>query len=423
MQVLFGLFLMCFISILVSCGDGLVGSTTLNQGSCRPTTKPLSLSSEMLYQQSVDNFLQDPFVLYQQHLWAIRFFEAEELFYNVTYGINQQIAVAVLDSTSRTSHGELVSKVSTVSGLTGITPLSPASQGTTHLNSLILAKKNNVGGVGVAYKNLRITEYPIRVAETDTQPHRQPDINKMNTSIDHILRLNNTPLEPEVVYIAPSTIEGRTCERTTATGNINLSTKIKALVSNGILVITPVMTRYSNNNEAGTGVSLNGAQVFPACLAKTTPGVISVGSVDINNEAEVTRYSAFSDYSSGGHVKIAAPGNHTTFHGLFGASGTNDNPYMYRFGTTQAAALVVAGAALARGWLKRHNISNTPARIEELILSSADRHSRLASKVKNGRALNLQALTQEIYEAYPAVNTGPCTQRSKTAYPSLEEQF
>jgi thermitase len=120
---------------------------------------------------------------------------------------------------------------------------------------------------------------------------------------------------------------------------------------------------------------------IPATYSQTIPGLLTVTSVNSSN----LQLSSFSNYSNT-FVQVAAPGAVGILSTLPGGRyGTNE-------GTSFAAPLVAATAAMVIGVLRQNHADFRNSDVVNLILATSDRNASLQAYVQEGRFLNLQRL-------------------------------
>jgi hypothetical protein len=153
---------------------------------------------------------------------------------------------------------------------------------------------------------------------------------------------------------------------------------------------------------AGNGAFTLSAQnpVSPALIGANLKGAITVGSIDTST-GDLSSFSNF-----GSLVEIAAPGAVNSFNGGISgglySTGPN-NAYQRMMGTSQAAPIVSAAAALVIQFLKQYRVAYSPADIEQIILISTDTIPLV--NVSGGRVLNFSKLVRNTY-AFAGMN--PC---------------
>ena len=133
----------------------------------------------------------------------------------------------------------------------------------------------------------------------------------------------------------------------------------------------------------------------PACIGHELDGGLSVASVDTSTE----NLSNFSNFSSS-LVEIAAPGSESgTTRGLL--STITGNQWGRKPGTSMAAPIVSAAAALLIGYLKTNNIHYTPHSIENFLKEGGSRiNQRLQSQIQEGRIIDFKKIIQNLDSSY-----------------------
>ena len=178
--------------------------------------------------------------------------------------------------------------------------------------------------------------------------------------------------------------------------NISLGEdRINVLTVTGVLTAVNAGVFFSlaagNDSSLLTGTRHR----FPASVGTDIGGAVTVASVD----TETGNLSSFSNYSSK-FVEIAAPGAEKSYgsptrHGIL--STELRGRYSRRRGTSMAAPMVSAAAALLIGYFKTNNISYTPAGVEKTLLLSGSRSVEdLKTKVQDGRVLDFGRLADSI---------------------------
>ena len=102
--------------------------------------------------------------------------------------------------------------------------------------------------------------------------------------------------------------------------------------------------------------------------------------------------------------EISAPGASivSTFY------SNNSSTFRTLSGTSQSAPQVAGAAALVINILKKHNLSISPAQIEQLLKVSSKKYSGLSNKVEDGNELNLNYLAKAVEKAYPSIVGRTC---------------
>ena len=117
--------------------------------------------------------------------------------------------------------------------------------------------------------------------------------------------------------------------------------------------------------------------------------------------------SSFSHYSPT-LVEIGAPGAQQGLTGLYSLKPRALGSYGQLAGTSQAGPLVSAAAGLAIGIIRdaHGGIGPTPAEVETLLTTSAQKVAGLNPYFKDGNKLDLMGLVQRINSAYPNTRNG-----------------
>jgi cell wall-associated protease len=187
-------------------------------------------------------------------------------------------------------------------------------------------------------------------------------------------------------------------------------------VTNGPAADSMAQSAFEQAVSAGTVVAValgnaesgvNGAEIDKVHLTSVPAiysniqGVIGVGAY----ETATGNKSYFSHYSTK-YGEIAAPGSVSGTTGLYSTIPTSLGSYGRLAGTSQAAPLVTAAAAITIGLIRNaYDVAPTPAEVENLILDGSDKTSALAPYFKDGNRLNLQTLVSHIQSVYPRTRT------------------
>jgi subtilisin family serine protease len=164
-------------------------------------------------------------------------------------------------------------------------------------------------------------------------------------------------------------------------------------VAHGVTVITVI-----GNATSGNGVLIDGTTMssIPGQYASKT-GVIGVGAYDTTTGQK----SYFSHYSTT-YAEIGAPGEESPSSGLYSTIPRALGNYGRLSGTSQAAPQVSAAAALTIAMIRNaYGVVPTPAEVERLILTSADKSAALAPYFKSGNKLDFMTLVAQINNDYP----------------------
>ena len=363
---------------------------------------------------SSQEVFSDPLTYYQGHLDSIKADRGAERFYDEVYGVQKAVTdaeavkIAVVDTGLSWTHSDIEDNVwhpagnpnywgfdartatyPTANGqyLINYNPTDVSSQGHgTHVAGLVAAKTNNAYGVaGAMAQGAKIMAVKVFWKEND----------ELVTTTEAIVTGMYWAVENGADVMNLSLMR-------VADGNKGQSTE-DALYENAIVYAvnkgTVVVVAAGNSSDAypTQEITENGFSVIPAKYGARYPGVITVGSYDFNTGDP----SEFSHWSRT-MVEIGAPGASAGVGGLYSLQPrSNGDQYGYLAGTSQAAPLVAAGAGLAIGLLRRHGIEASPGEIETLLLSSAEKSSRLSQHFKDGNALDLEGLAEQINLMYP----------------------
>ncbi len=153
-----------------------------------------------------------------------------------------------------------------------------------------------------------------------------------------------------------------------------------------------------NADGGGNGQVVDGTTFssIPGQYA-TMDGVIGVGSFD----ALTGNKSYFSHYSTT-FVEMGGPGAEQGATGIYSTLPTSLNSYGRLAGTSQAAPVVSAAAAMTYGIIKEaYGTPPTPAEVERLLKASAIKSQALAPYFKDGNRIDLVTLVQKINNEYP----------------------
>ena len=143
--------------------------------------------------------------------------------------------------------------------------------------------------------------------------------------------------------------------------------------------------QYAVDNGACVVIAAGNSQLttaddltIPAAFSDLIPGVISVASVGNTNDV-----ASYSNY--GNMLTIAAPGGDWNARGAQILSTTPGNNYEQAAGTSMAAPIVSGAISLVLA----ENPTLSPAEVEEILVSSADKFSSLEGFVNEGSFLNV----------------------------------
>ncbi len=350
----------------------------------------------------------------QGHLDAIKADESYPYYYNSEGGMDQAtgapVKVAVIDTGVDWQHPDLTDNlwrhslgigidITTIAGPVSYDPTDISSIGHgTHVSGLIAAMTNNSIGVSGAMP-FRAQILPIKLFASNGQ-------GGISTTSQHFANAI------QFAYQNGAKVINLSVGNITAGPNTDAVAEqaVNAAVNNGAVVVVVI-----GNAENGLpGAQVNGTTLtsIPGMYA-TRPGVIGVGSFDVQTGLR----SNFSHFSTT-YAEISAPGADLNLTGIYSTLPRSQSSYGRLAGTSQAAPLVAAAAALAMGIIKdATNVYPSPQEVERLLLASAEKAANLTSFFKDGNKLNLHRLAQRINVDYPATQSGNSVDLSSVGCP------
>jgi len=328
--------------------------------------------------------LADPMLARQSHMLAIEAPGIQSWFLR-THPLKTQVTIAIVDTGMDMDHPDLKDNLWTnlaelngqpgkdddgngyvddIHGYNFISRIGDPSHQMindhgTHVAGLAAAAMDNgIGGSGVMGKNLHIMVLNV------FGPNWSPNTNAIAEAISYAA--NNGA---QVINVS--------------IGGQGETPKIKAAIEYAIQRGSTVVTSAGNNN-----LNIDENVFSPATYSKNLQGLISVGAVDSQTGA----LCPFSNYGVQS-VEIAAPGcdSKATKGGLFSTRGGHS--YGYKTGTSVAAPLVSASAALLWAYLSDvRGHPPTPAEIEYFLLQRSFVNPLITGYIKDSRTLNLKIL-------------------------------
>lgn len=339
----------------------------------------------------------------QQHLQALRALPAYDAFYNSQGGMSadqgEPVVVAVVDTGVDFQHPDLAANmlphatgfgidITTAGGTVDYRPFDVSEIGHgTHVAGLIGAVSNNSAGI-IGAMPYRAKIMPIKVFARDsagqlstTSQHFYNAVKFAYTNGAHVINLSLGAVGPG------------------AASDSLANSAITEAVANGSFVTVVI-----GNADAGNAGQLVDGTNYSSVPGQysTKAGVVGVGSIDSVTGTK----SRFSHYSPN-FVELGAPGAQQGSTGLYSTLPRSLSFYGRLAGTSQAAPLVSAAAALTIGIIREaYGVAPTPAEVERLLLSSAVKNSSLNSFFKNGNTLDLVNLVRKIHTEYPLTASG-----------------
>ncbi|MBX3206517.1 MAG: S8 family serine peptidase [Labilithrix sp.] len=128
--------------------------------------------------------------------------------------------------------------------------------------------------------------------------------------------------------------------------------------------------------------------VYPTRYS-TIPGVIAVGSIDLNGDF----FAQFSNYGPS-YVDLGAPGTAASAGGDF-----ERGRYSVQIGTSYSGPMVAGAASRVIQYLKRHSTSYTAADVERLVVEGSRKSPNLVPYFREGRRLDMTSLLAHLKSA------------------------
>ncbi|MBT4760104.1 MAG: S8 family serine peptidase [Bdellovibrionaceae bacterium] len=248
----------------------------------------------------------------------------------------------------------------------------------THVAGIIAAQNNQLGIVGISPTNTLIM--PIRVLAGENRGGRSFELaSGIRYAVENGAHIINMSLGS--VGSASDT-------------DAVVKDAIQDAIRNGVFVVTSVGNITSTDQILDREISKTGYHLMPSIYSTEFDGMVSVGSFD----SETGDFSYFSLYSPT-LLEISAPGainQDIHVYSTVPYINTKDNhqSYTYSYGTSMAAPMVAAGAAILKSVAKQKSKTLDPALVEWYILNSSDSDGHIFDYVENGRKLNVNRLYQ-----------------------------
>ena len=336
--------------------------------------------------------------LYQTHLGAINAMNSYDYFYNTSGGLERNtgdsVVIAVVDTGVDWQHPDIYNNlwkhasgigidITTLGGTVDYNPTDASAIGHgTHVAGMIAAVSDNGQGI-VGAMPFRGKIMAIKLFARDTT-------GELSTTSQHFYNalrfahLNGA----HVINLSLGSITAGPAADAVA------DAAVTEALNRGVTVVT-----VTGNSDPGVnGAQINGTSltVIPGIYADRA-GVIGVGSFD----TATGNKSNFSHYSTT-YGDIAAPGADQGITGVYSTLPLANSGYGRLAGTSQAAPLVSAAAALTIGIIRdAYRVAPTPAEVERLITVSAVKDPKLQPYFKEGNRLDLLRLVQRINADYP----------------------
>ena len=308
----------------------------------------------------------DPQADQQPYLDAIGLWDSWEYF-NESRSRYSSLRVAIIDSGVNRDHEDMGETIHRID-YTGSGSSDDCSGHGTFVSGIINARPdNNLGIVGMAQGHMYNT---LKVFECSGGATISEVVNAMNWAGSTTC---NTSY-PGVVNLSLGGTSGETA----------LRQAIASMLAKNCLVVVAA---------GNDGQDLETYDYFPANLADDYMGVIAVAAT--NDDFELTSFSNYSNKL----VEIAAPGEDILSLSHLGSAYTRGS------GTSYAAPMVTAAAALAAEKLSRGGLPVTGALLEQIIVDGSTTDTGLENYVIDGKRLDLVALEAYLKNLLENMNT------------------
>jgi subtilisin family serine protease len=297
--------------------------------------------------------------------------------------IQNDVVVAVVDTGIDFNHNDLRNQMwrgpqgqvgaNMING--SVSPMDDDGHGT-HVAGIVAAEQNNSFGVaGLAGSYVKLMAV------------KSLDANGAGTSLD---------VYNGIQYAIQNQADIINLSVEAAGRNVLLEDGLNEAVNAGIVVIA------ATGNQSAEIVETN--LFAPAYIGPSLEGVMSVASIDTTD----ARLSFFSNYSRT-YAELSAPGAERSPGFDRGILSTSPNNRFTRImGTSQAAPMVTAAAAILIGSLKTRGVAYTPAGIESFIRSDGSAMSpALEPYVSGGRVTHIGFLSRNITQFFNSQNGNP----------------
>jgi subtilisin family serine protease len=346
----------------------------------------------------------------QSHLTAIRALQSYDLFYNTGGGmdtagpLSKATIVAVVDTGVDWQHPDLTNNMWAHTNGVGIdittvgtssvdyNPYDVSGIGHgTHVSGVIAAVSNNVEGI-VGTMPFRARIMAIKIFKLESNGELSTTSTYFYNAMKFAYMNGAAVINLSLGAVGPG-----------ASSDSLAQAGVSEAVQHGSFVTVVI----GNADGGANGQEVNGTTYssIPGQYS-TMDGVIGVGSFD----ALSGNKSYFSHYSTT-YAEMGAPGAEQGSTGIYSTIPRALSSYGRLAGTSQAAPVVSAAAALTIGLIKEaYGTPPTPAEVERLLKASAVKSPALASYFKDGNKLDLLNLVQKINNDYPNTRLGGGTQ-------------
>lgn len=327
----------------------------------------IGISQNTIFRANVTS-PNDPYLNKQGFHQSIHTLDGWETFFSPDLGIKSDVIVADIDTGVDYLHPDLTKSMwKDSNGKFGTDfinndndPMDDHYHGT-HVAGLIGAQANNgIGVMGTMGYHAKIMA--VKVLSKDGEGSTESIVNGIRWAADNGVDIINMSL-------------GGGGRQPTVEDALNYATE------KGVVILVAA----ANDGQKLTSTNF----ISPASYAIEIPGMIAVGSFDAGSFLK----SSFSNYSPT-YVDIASPGSDENNGQI--VSTIPDSKYGGLAGTSMATPVATGAVALVIGLLKSHNISYSPALIEEIFLNGAKKNPNFVSQFKDGNQLDISTLANYV---------------------------
>lgn len=329
------------------------------------------------------NSYNDPYYGSMTALTSLNFEAASKFFRLPSIGAAVPVTVAIIDSGIDYNHPDLKSVIARDASNKIIgydyrnadaDPLDDYGHGTAIAGIIAATGGNGIGTVGIMPQNVKII--PLKVQDQNGSGL----LSDVTRAIEYSIAV-----KADVINIS---MAGETSSAT-------LFDALQRAAAANIFVAVAA---------GNSGVEISTSKIIsPAFYGASVNGVMTVGSIDTGTSSR----SSFSNYSST-YVEVYAPGK----SGIVFPCPTNLSscsstaPYATGMGTSYAAPMVAAAAALTISVMKTNGISYTASGIEAFINKGSRNYDSLRLFGREGRSLNLEVLSHYLQTGYTQSTSG-----------------
>ncbi len=385
----------------------------------------LGVSDNLVYKTQAQSraLSNDPYVANQRHMSALHSDEAWARLLHPTLGIlatNLRVPIAIIDTGMDGQHEDLKDnlhpiriKDQTFYGVDATTlgtgtidynafDEDPQGHGT-HVAGLAAATANNSkGGSGVA--PLGVSLIPVKVFKLVSFADGSESLETTSEFVANGVRWA-TDRGAKVINLSISRVE------TDGSLDPAYESALEYALAAGVFIVAAAGNQMLNGaSDIGQEITFPSFTILPAYYSQRYQGMVAVGSVEVDSFEK----SPFSHYSNK-ILELGAYGNQVneggTAKGLLSTvpiSSGNRSGYGVKSGTSMAAPLVSAAAALIISWIQSHyELWPTPAEVERLLTEGSLSWASLRPYFKDGKLLDLKSLVSFVEVQYPRLAGKP----------------